>query len=340
MTQRIAVVTGGAGFVGSHTVDALLARGYTVRVIDDLRGGRLANLEHVHPGPDVEFHEVDICTLEANSAIFTGVDLVLHFAGIGDIVPSVEYPVDYLETNVMGTVKVLEASRHAGVRRFVYAASSSCYGASPDLPTDESSPIVTEYPYALSKYLGEQAAFHWMKVYGLSVNAIRIFNAYGPRSRTSGAYGAVFGVFLRQKLGGAPFTVVGDGLQRRDFVFATDVADAFVRAGLTERSGQVWNLGAGNPQSVNRLVELLGGPVVHIPTRPGEPDTTWADITAITRDLDWVAQVTFEAGVQTVVDQIDYWADAPLWDVQSIAEATEPWFRLLSTQGGDEDGLR
>ncbi len=340
MTQRIAVVTGGAGFIGSHTVDALLSRGYAVRVIDDLRGGRLANLEHVHPGPDLEFHEVDICTLEPNSTIFTGVDLVLHFAGIGDIVPSVEHPVDYLETNVMGTVKVLEASRHAGVRRFVYAASSSCYGASPDLPTDESSPIVTEYPYALSKYLGEQAAFHWMKVYGLSVNAIRIFNAYGPRSRTSGAYGAVFGVFLRQKLEGAPFTVVGDGLQRRDFVFATDVADAFVRAGLTERAGQVWNLGSGNPQSVNRLVELLGGPVVHIPTRPGEPDTTWADITAITRDLNWAAQVTFEAGVRTVVDQIDYWANAPLWDVQSIAEATEPWFRLLSAQGGDQDGLR
>jgi len=340
MTQRIAVVTGGAGFIGSHAVDALFARGFTVRVIDDLRGGRLANLEHVHPGPAIEFHEVDICTLEENSEIFAGVDLVLHFAGIGDIVPSVEYPVDYLETNVMGTVKVLEASRHAGVRRFVYAASSSCYGASPDLPTNESSPIVTEYPYALSKYLGEQAAFHWMKVYGLSVNAIRIFNAYGPRSRTSGAYGAVFGVFLRQKLEGAPFTVVGDGLQRRDFVFATDVAEAFVQAGLTEHSGQVWNLGGGNPQSVNRLVELLGGPVVHIPTRPGEPDTTWADITAITRDLGWVAQVSFETGVQTVVDQIDYWANAPLWDVTSIAEATEPWFRLLSAQGGDQNGRK
>ena len=334
MKQPIAVVTGGAGFIGSHAVDELLKQGYAVRVVDDLRGGRLANLEHVHPGPSLEFHEVNICELEENSEIFVEADLVLHFAGIGDIVPSVEYPVDYLETNVMGTVKVLEASRHAGVRRFVYAASSSCYGASPDLPTNESSPIVTEYPYALSKYLGEQVAFHWMKVYGLSVNSIRIFNAYGPRSRTSGAYGAVFGVFLRQKLEGAPFTVVGDGLQRRDFVFATDVADAFVRAGLTEHSGRVWNLGGGNPQSVNRLVELLGGPVVYIPARPGEPETTWADITTITRDLEWAAKVTFEAGVQKVLDQIDYWANAPLWDVDSIAEATKPWFRLLSAQGG------
>lgn len=330
MTEPIAVVTGGAGFIGSHAVDALLARGFSVRVVDDLRGGRLANLAHVLDGGRVDFHEIDICDLSPDSAIFTGADLVLHFAGIGDIVPSVERPADYMQTNVMGTVRVLEAARHAQVRRLVYSASSSCYGAHPPVPTDEDCPIVTEYPYALSKYLGEQAAFHWMKVYGLSVNSIRIFNAYGTRSRTSGAYGAVFGVFLKQKLAGKPFTVVGDGTQRRDFVFVTDVAEAFVRAALVEESGRIWNLGSGNPQSVNRLVALLGGPVVHIPRRPGEPAATWADPTAINRDLDWVPTVSFEQGVATVVENIDYWAEAPLWDEESIATATEPWFRLLS----------
>lgn len=330
MTEPIAVVTGGAGFIGSHAVDALLARGFSVRVVDDLRGGRLANLAHVLDGGRVEFHEVDVCDLPPDSGIFAGADLVLHFAGIGDIVPSVERPADYMQTNVMGTVRVLEAARHAQVRRLVYSASSSCYGAHPPVPTDENCPIVTEYPYALSKYLGEQAAFHWMKVYGLSVNSIRIFNAYGTRSRTSGAYGAVFGVFLKQKLAGKPFTVVGDGTQRRDFVFVTDVAEAFVRAALVEESGRIWNLGSGNPQSVNRLVELLGGPVVHIPRRPGEPAATWADPTAIYRDLDWASTVSFEQGVATVVENIDYWAEAPLWDEESIATATEPWFRLLS----------
>jgi UDP-glucose 4-epimerase len=330
LTEPIAVVTGGAGFIGSHAVDALLARGFSVRVVDDLRGGRLANLEQALDGGRVDFHEVDICDLPADSSIFAGADLVLHFAGIGDIVPSVERPADYMQTNVMGTVRVLEAARHAQVRRFVYSASSSCYGAHPPVPTDEECPIVTEYPYALSKYLGEQSAFHWMKVYGLSVNSIRIFNAYGTRSRTSGAYGAVFGVFLKQKLAGKPFTVVGDGTQRRDFVFVTDVAEAFVRAALVEESGRMWNLGSGNPQSVNRLVELLGGPVVHIPRRPGEPTATWADPTAINRDLDWAPTVSFEQGVATVVDNIDYWAEAPLWDEESIATATEPWFRLLS----------
>ncbi len=330
MTESIAVVTGGAGFIGSHAVDALLARGFSVRVVDDLRGGRLANLAHVLDGGRVEFHEVDICDLPPDSSIFAGADLVLHFAGIGDIVPSVERPADYMQTNVMGTVRVLDAARHAQVRRLVYSASSSCYGAHPPVPTDENCPIVTEYPYALSKYLGERAAFHWMKVYGLSVNSIRIFNAYGTRSRTSGAYGAVFGVFLKQKLAGRPFTVVGDGTQRRDFVFVTDVAEAFVLAALVEESGRIWNLGSGNPQSVNRLVELLGGPVVHIPRRPGEPAATWADPTAINRDLDWAPTVSFEQGVATVVENIDYWAEAPLWDEESIATATEPWFRLLS----------
>ncbi len=334
MTEQIAIVTGGAGFIGSHAVDALLARGYIVRVIDDLRGGRIANLEHVLDGSRVVLHEIDICTLPVDSQVFAGADLVLHFAGIGDIVPSVERPADYMETNVMGTVRVLEAARHAGVRRLVYAASSSCYGANPEVPTKESSPIITEYPYALSKNLGEQAAFHWMQVYGLSVNSIRIFNAYGPRSRTSGAYGAVFGVFLRQKLAGAPFTVVGDGTQRRDFVFATDVAEAFVQAALTEKSGCIWNLGGSNPQSVNRLVELLGGSVVHIPKRPGEPDATWADTTAISRDLGWSPRVSFEEGVAEVVANIDYWAEAPLWDEQSIEAATEPWFRLLAKTDG------
>lgn len=335
MSGRVAVVTGGAGFIGSHAVDCLVARGYSVRVIDDLSGGRLANLEVALAGGNVTLHEQDICALEPDSAVFTGAELVLHFAGIGDIVPSVERPMDYMTTNVIGTVRVLEASRAAGVRRLVYAASSSCYGAKPPTPTSEQAPIVTEYPYALSKHLGEQAAFHWMHVYGLSVNSIRIFNAYGTRSRTSGAYGAVFGVFLKQKLANAPFTVVGDGSQGRDFVYVTDVAEAFVRAAESDLAGRVWNLGCSNPQTINRLVELLGGPVVNLPKRPGEPDVTWADTAAIQRDLQWVPQISFEEGVARVLADIEYWAEAPLWDEASIASATASWFDMLSSS---EDG--
>jgi UDP-glucose 4-epimerase len=173
---------------------------------------------------------------------------------------------------------------------------------------------------------------HWQRLYRLPANSIRIFNAFGPRSRTSGAYGAVFGVFLRQKLAGAPFTVVGDGTQRRDFLFVTDVAAAFLRAAEAGAPGETWNVGAGNPQSVNRLVELLGGDVVHIPKRPGEPDCTWADIGKITRELGWAPAVSFEDGVRRVLAEIDYWRDAPLWDPRSIANATKTWFDMLSAE--------
>jgi UDP-glucose 4-epimerase len=177
---------------------------------------------------------------------------------------------------------------------------------------------------------------HWHGVYGLPVNSIRIFNAYGTRSRTSGAYGAVFGVFLRQKIAGKPFTVVGDGTQSRDFLYVTDVAEAFVRAGETSLTGKIWNLGAGNPRPVNRLVELLGGEVVYIPKRPGEPDVTHADITAITRDLGWGPKISFEQGVRKILGQIDYWREAPLWDPQSIAQASKVWFKYMA--GADVHG--
>jgi UDP-glucose 4-epimerase len=251
-------------------------------------------------------------------------------------VPSIERPIDYMTTNVLGTVHALECARAAnggrGVMKFVYAASSSCYGLA-STPTDENHPISPQYPYALSKYQGEQAAFHWHRVYGLPVNSVRIFNAYGRRSRTSGAYGAVFGVFLKQKLAGRPFTVVGDGTQTRDFLHVTDVVGAFFRAAQTDKVGQVWNLGAGIPQSVNRLVELLGGSaIVNVPKRPGEPDCTWANIAKITRDLGWAPKVSFEDGVACVMADIDYWRDAPLWDPQSIAAATSGWFRMLSAK--------
>lgn len=329
---KTALVTGGAGFIGSHMVDLLLARGYNVRVIDNLCGGREANIAHHKGRSDFVFRQEDIRACQAGDELFDGVDYIFHFAGIGDIVPSIERPLEYMSTNAQGTVQMLECARVAGVQKFVYAASSSCYGLA-QTPTREDHPIVPQYPYALSKYQGEEAAFHWHKVYGLQVNSIRIFNAYGTRSRTSGAYGAVFGVFLKQKLAGKPFTVVGDGTQTRDFLYVTDVAEGFLAAAETDKSGEVWNLGAGNPQSVNRLVELLQGPVVHIPRRPGEPDCTFADIGKIQRELGWGPKVSFEEGVSRILENIDYWRDAPLWDPDSIAVATSGWFKALSSEG-------
>jgi UDP-glucose 4-epimerase len=327
-SRQIAVVTGGAGFIGSHMVDLLLERGYRVRVVDNLVGGRESNLAHHRDNPDLAFERCDIADLEPGAAVFADAAFVFHFAGIGDIVPSIERPSEYMMTNVQGTVRVLEAARAAGVRKFVYAASSSCYGLAAT-PTREDHPVAPQYPYALSKYMGEGAVLHWHRVYRLPVNSIRIFNAYGTRVRTTGAYGAVFGVFFRQKLAGQPFTVVGDGSQRRDFVYASDVAEAFLRAATTPLAGEIWNLGAGNPQSVNRLVELIGGPVTHIPKRPAEPDVTWADIGKIERDLGWRPQIPFAEGVSRMMAEIDKWREAPLWDAEGIARATRVWFNYL-----------
>jgi UDP-glucose 4-epimerase len=330
MTDRIAVVTGGAGFIGGHMVDLLLERGFHVRVVDNLVGGRLENLAHHEGNPRLEVHVEDIRAIAPGSPIFAGAEYVFHFAGIGDIVPSIERPTEYMSANVQGTVHALEAARAARVRKFVYAASSSCYGIATELPTTEEAPIDPEYPYALSKYQGEQAVLHWGRVYHLPVVSIRIFNAYGPRSKTTGAYGAVFGVFLAQKLNGKPFTVVGDGTQRRDFVFATDLARAFLAAAESDRTQEIYNVGAGDPQPVNRLVELLGGDVVYVPKRPGEPDTTWADITKIQAELGWRPLVSFEDGVGEMLKRIDYWREAPVWDPASIERATKTWFTMLS----------
>ena len=332
MTRPVALVTGGAGFIGGHMVDLLVERGFAVRVVDNMTGGRAANIAQHRGNPDVVLEERDVRSYAPEDPLFRGVKFVFHFAGIGDIVPSIERPLEYMSANVLGTAHMLECARHAQVERFIYAASSSCYGLA-SVPTREDHPIAPQYPYALSKYQGEQAVFHWHSVYRLPVNSIRIFNAYGTRSRTSGAYGAVFGVFLRQTLAGRPYTVVGDGTQSRDFLYVTDVARAFLAAAEASHVGRVYNVGAGNPQSVNRLVELLGGERVFIPKRPGEPDCTFADIGRITSELGWRPDVSFEEGVAKILANIDYWRDAPLWDPNSIARATKTWFDYLTPQG-------
>jgi UDP-glucose 4-epimerase len=330
--KPLAVVTGGAGFIGSHMVDLYLDEGFRVHVIDNLVGGRLQNLEQQKGNNDLRVDTRDVREINPGDSVYAGACHVIHFAGIGDIVPSIDRPVDYMSANVLGTVCVLEAARDAKVAKFVYAASSSCYGLALELPTTENAPISCEYPYALSKFQGEQAALHWGRVYRLPVNSIRIFNAYGTRSKTSGAYGAVFGVFLAQKLKGRPLTVVGDGTQRRDFLYVTDVARAFHLAATSPVAGEVFNLGAGNPQTVNRLVELLGGERVALPKRPGEPECTWADISKIQRVLGWKPRVTFEEGVSLMLGAIDYWREAPIWDPASIEKATRNWFSFLNTR--------
>ncbi len=332
MSKLKAVVTGGAGFIGSHIVDRLLADGHEVTAIDNFSTGRPENLAHQKGHPNLRLVKADV-TEESIAQYFDDVDWVFHLAALADIVPSIQKPEKYFRSNVDGTFKVLEACREKRIKRFVYAASSSCYGIPDTCPTPENAQIRTEYPYALTKYIGECLVLHWGKVYGLPAVSLRFFNVYGPRSRTSGTYGAVFGVFLAQKLNRKPYTVVGDGTQTRDFTFVTDVVNACVMAAESDLTCEIMNVGSGGTYSVNRLLELIkekNEKIVHIPKRPGEPDCTFADITRIQRLLGWEPKVSFEEGVKIMLQNIDYWREAPVWVPETIEIATKDWFKYLS----------
>ena len=321
------IVTGGSGFIGSHVVDLLLGKGHSVTVIDNHSTGRAANLAHV--ADKVLLIEDDLAKPGNWVSAFAGTDWVVHLAALADIVPSIQNPTGYFQANVDGTFNVLQAAHAAGIKRLVYAASSSCYGIPDCYPTPEAAPMRPQYPYALTKLLGEQLVMHWAQVYGLPALSLRFFNVYGPRSRTSGTYGAVFGVFLAQKLAGKPYTIVGDGTQTRDFTYVTDIAEAVLAAAQSDVKGEIFNVGSGATVSVNRLVDLLGGERVFIPKRPGEPETTFADISRITAQLGWTPRVPIEQGVAEILRHVDYWREAPVWDPNSIAEATSDWFKYL-----------
>ncbi len=324
------IVTGGAGFIGSHLVDALIELGHDVTVLDNFSTGRRENLDHVKG--KVNLVECDLSVSGEWVKNFQDVDWVFHLAALADIVPSIQKPEAYFRANVDGTFNVLQASNAAGVKKFIYAASSSCYGIPDNYPTPETAEIRPQYPYALTKRMGEELVMHWAQVYKLAALSCRFFNVYGTRSRTSGTYGAVFGVFLAQKLANKPLTIVGDGEQTRDFTYVTDVAQALIAAAQSNEVGKIYNIGSGQTVSVNRLVELLGGEKTHIPKRPGEPDCTFADISKINTELGWKPRVPIEEGVSKVVDSIDYWHNAPVWTPDSIASATQDWFKYLGPQ--------
>ena len=321
------IVTGGAGFIGSHLVDALLTQGDDIIVLDNFSTGRPENLSHVED--QVELIESDLSLYGTWTKYFKGVDRVFHLAALADIVPSIENPDTYYQANVTGTFNVMKACKKFNVGKVVYSASSSCYGIPDVVPTPESAEIRPQYPYALTKFLGEQIVLHWSHVYGVPSVSTRLFNVYGPRSRTSGTYGAVFGVFLAQKLNKKPFTVVGDGTQTRDFTYVEDVTSALLTASESNLKGEIINIGSDNTYSVNNVVELLGGEVVYIPKRPGEPDCTWADISKVKKLLKWSPTVSIEQGIKNLLDNIDYWSEAPVWDANSISIATKKWFEYL-----------
>lgn len=330
MTNEKVLVTGGAGFIGSHLVERLLKEKHEIIVLDNFCNGRKENLKDHLDNKKLHVINVDIANFDDIEPYFKNVSWVFHLAALADIVPSIQNPLRYHRSNVDGTINVLEAARKNNVKRFIYTASSSCYGIPEKHPTSETAPIKPEYPYALTKYLGEQYALHWNKIYNLPVVSLRLFNVYGPKVRTTGTYGAVFGVFLAQKYHNKSFTVVGDGTQTRDFTFVDDIIEGFYRTAESDLENVIFNLGSGNTYSINRLVEILGGDIIYIPKRPGEPDCTFADISKAKKLLEYDPKITLETGVKIMLEHIEDWREAPLWTPDKINEVTEDWFKYLS----------
>ena len=322
------IITGGAGFIGSHLSEKLVLLGHKVVVIDNFIVGNKSNIKNIKG--KIKVFNRDIRNYNSIKNLFKNVDYVFHLAALADIVPSIENPDDYYSTNVQGTYNVLKASVKNKVKRLIYSASSSCYGIPKKYPTPENERILPEYPYALTKRMGEELVIHFAKVYKLNTTSLRFFNVYGPRARTSGTYGAVFGVFLAQKLANKPFTIVGDGKQKRDFTYVSDIVDAIIKTSKRKNlKGKIYNVGSGRTISINKIVKLLGGKKIFIPKRPGEPDITFADIKKIKKEVNWKPKISIEKGIKIILKSLYYWQDAPVWTPEKIKKATKKWFFYL-----------
>lgn len=288
------IVTGGAGFIGSHLTDALVKEGFEVHVIDNLIAGKKENIN-----PRAVFHKADIRQPEEIKPLLAAADYVFHLAALPRVQPSIADPVTTHQVNVDGTLNVLLAARDAGVKKVVYAASSSAYGNQDVFPLKENFPAKPLSPYGLQKYMGELLCRMFSAVYGLPTVSLRYFNVYGPRVSLDGDYALVIGRFLKQCLAGQPLTIVPDGNQSRDFTHVYDAVRANILAMESSKAGrgEVINIGGGEDHTVNKVAELIGGPTVFVEPRV-EPRRTLADITLAKELLGWEPKVKFEDGVE------------------------------------------
>ena len=304
MTKTIqhALVTGGAGFIGSHLVDALIKQGTQVTVIDNLTTGKKANLQDA--GSDVDFHEGDIRDRALLQKVMDGVDVVFHQAAVVSVPLSVEQPLASAAVNETGTLEVLEAARQAGCRRVVLASSSAVYGDDPELPKRETMPFCPMSPYAVQKMTGEYYAGLYNKLYGLETACLRYFNVFGPRQDPSSPYSGVISIFLDRAAAGRAPVVYGNGEQTRDFVYVHDVVSASLRAATEDgAAGKAFNIGSGNTITINRLwqrvAELAGIALApdYQDARHGDILHSVAAIDAARRDLGFVPEIRFEDGL-------------------------------------------
>ena len=296
--QRVkSIVTGGAGFVGSNLVDRLVKERHKVIVLDNFISGSRSNLSH-HSKKNVKIIKIDISNNRNLYKYFKGVSYVFHLAGLAEIIPSIKNPRKYFINNTLGTLNVLEAAKKAKIKKFIYAASSSCYGSPKKFPTKENEKIDTKHPYAFTKFLGEEAVMNYANFFNMPNISCRFFNVYGPRLNTRGQYGAVFGNFLKQTQNKKPLTIVGNGNQTRDFIHVDDLTNAFIKLIKSKLRNKIYNLGSGKETSINKIAGIIGGKKTFIPKRPSEPNRSLASISKIKKDINWKPKISINDGVK------------------------------------------
>ena len=290
------LVTGGAGFIGSHLCQVLLERGHSVRVLDDLSQGERAWV------PDgCDFVEGSVVDAELCRQVCEGIDGVFHVAAMSRVAPSIEKIEFCTAQNIIGTQNVLVAARDSGVQKLIYSASSTCYGNQPPPHTTDLLPQCLN-PYALSKYVGEQFCELFTRLYGLPTVSLRYFNVYGPRQPRSGAYALVLGIFLEQHTQGKHLTIHGDGSQERDFVHVRDVVDANLRAYHSDAAGVALNVGSGVCHSIKYIADAISSAQAFEPRRRGDAEVTLASIERTAELIGWEPRIPFDQGLRALIE--------------------------------------
>ena len=299
MKFKNSIITGGAGFVGSNLVDRLVSIGHKVIVLDNFVSGKTSNLSH-HRKKDVKIIKVDISDKNLDK-YFKKADYIFHLAALAQIIPSFKDPNKYFKNNVIGTLNVLKAAKKVKIKKLIYAASSSCYGAPKKFPTSEKDKIDLKHPYAATKFIGEELVMRYASKFKMPNISFRFFNVYGPRLNVSGQYSAVIGNFLSQTKTRKPLTVVGDGKQTRDFIHVDDLINAFIQVIKSKSVNKIYNLGSGKRTSINTIAKIFGGKKKFIPIRPGEPKNSVANIKKIKKEINWEPKISIEQGIKNLL---------------------------------------